>query len=223
MNKNTILKAAKEFVFYTPFKKYLFPEFGYGFSASQICFLCACLEQTMSVEGNIAEIGCSDGSTTLFLNKFMDDLGMEKRYFAVDTFAGFIREDVDYEVSKRNKDAAHYSAFQVNKKKWFEWTMSRNNIKRVQAIEADVNIFDLKQLGPLSFVLLDLDLFRPMKKALNDLYPVLSPGGLIVVDDCDSGDERWDGSNQAYREFAAVNGLPVNIVHQKLGLIKKDI
>jgi hypothetical protein len=44
---------------------------------------------------------------------------------------------------------------------------------------------------------------------------------MIVVDDCDPHNIHWDGSDQAYKEFAASTGQPVQIVHGKFGLLRK--
>ena len=146
---------------------------------------------------------------------------IEKDYFAVDTFSGFTRKDLDFEVTSRGKTKSEYELFQVNKKKWFDQTMGQNRISRVQSIKADVNNYDLKTLGPLSFILLDVDLYRPMKKALPELFSILSPGGIMVVDDCDETNFLWDGSDQAYKEFMKEIGQNIQIVHEKLGIIKK--
>ena len=92
---------------------------------------------------------------------------------------------------------------------------------RVKSIEADVNQYDLRTLGPLSFCLLDVDLYRPIRKSLKELYDVLSPGGIMVVDDCDESNRVWDGADQAYKEFMKDAGRPIEIRHGKLGLIRK--
>jgi len=218
---SSVIKLVKEILFNSPLRKYFFPRYLYNFSAPQLCFLCQCLEDTRDVEGSVAEIGCADGTATVFLNKYMSARAIEKNYYAVDTFSGFVAKDIDYEVSNRGKAKNLFWGFERNKKKWFDGTMDLNGITGVQTIEADVNEFDLKELGPLSFVLLDVDLYRPMKKALPELYEVLTPGGMIVVDDCDPSDERWDGSEQAYREFMNSIDEPERIVHKKLGIVIK--
>ncbi|MEM7624098.1 MAG: TylF/MycF/NovP-related O-methyltransferase [Planctomycetota bacterium] len=87
--------------------------------------------------------------------------------------------------------------------------------------QTDANIFDFASLAPVSFALLDFDLYRVTKNCLPQLYEQLSPGGVIVVDDCDTGGTRWDGSAQAYREFVREQGLTELIVHGKLGVVKK--
>ncbi|MCI0400703.1 MAG: TylF/MycF family methyltransferase [Gammaproteobacteria bacterium] len=220
-----LVKFIKEVQFNSPFRRYFFPRFIYNFTAPQLCFLCQCIEDTKHLEGAIAEIGCFDGSTTVFLNKYMDAQNIQKNYYALDTFSGFVAEDTEREVIDRGKTAGLFtrdSGFEVNKKKWFDRTMQQNNIARVHSIEADVNKYDLTTLGPLSFVLLDVDLYRPMKKALPELYQVLSPNGIIVVDDCDSEHIRWDGSAQAYKEFMIERDQSPQIIHSKLGILKKD-
>ena len=152
----------------------------------------------------------------------MDAQNIPKDYYALDTFSGFVPEDVEFEVLERGKTANLLTAFQANKKEWFDGTMQHNDISRVRSIETDVNEYDLTTLGPLSFVLVDVDLYRPMKKSLPELYEALSPDGIIVVDDCSSADIRWDGSDQAYKEFMRKIGRSPQIIHGKLGIIRKD-
>jgi O-methyltransferase len=147
---------------------------------------------------------------------------IHKQYYAIDTFSGFVAEDIKYEVIDRGKTADKFTGFSVNKKKWFDGTMPLNNIVRVRSIETDVNKYDLTALGPLSFVLLDLDLYRPMKKALRELYKVLSPNGIIIVDDC-VPNNHFDGADQAYKEFVIERHQTPQIILGKLGIIKKEI
>lgn len=214
-------KLIKEILYNSPFRKYFFPRFLYNFTPPQLCFLCQCLEETKNVEGDIAEIGCSDGATTLFLNKYMDARKIQKNYYALDTFSGFVVEDIKTEVTERGKTSDMFTGFRSNKKKWFDDTMKRHKIKRVRSIETDVNEYDLTKLKPLSFVLLDVDLYRPIKKALPELYEALSPNGIIIVDDCDPDCFQWDGADQAYKEFMSKMKETPQVVHTKLGIIKK--
>ena len=216
-----IIKLIKEIQFNSPFRRYFFPRYAYNFTVPQLCFLCQCIEDTKHIEGAVAEVGCFNGATTVFLNKYMDAQNIRKSYFAIDTFSGFVADDIRFEVADRGKTKDQITGFQANKKKWFDGTMQQNNITRVRSIEADVNEYDLTTLGPLSFTLLDVDLYRPMKNALQELYEVLSPGGIIVVDDCDASNIRWDGSDQAYKEFMKERNQFVQIIHGKLGVIRK--
>ncbi len=148
---------------------------------------------------------------------------IEKKYYALDTFSGFVEEDIQFEVNNRNKNKKLFKHFRLNKQKWFDGTIKQNKINRVVSIQADVNHYDLTTLGPFSFVLLDVDLYRPIKKALKELYQELTPGGIIVVDDCDADNVAWDGSDQAYKEFMDERNEPVKIVHNKLGIVRKPL
>lgn len=218
--RQILVNLVKEFL--SRFRVYSFPHYAYNFTAPQLCFLCQCIEDTKHIEGSVAEIGCARGDTTVFINKYMDARDVMKTYYAVDTFSGFVAEDIQHEVLNRSKKADLYTGFRVNKKTWFDVTMRQNDIARVRSIETDVNKYDLTTLGPLSFVLLDVDLYRPIKKALPELYRVLSPNGIIVIDDCDPANVRWDGANHAYNEFLVGIGKSPHIVFGKLGVIKKD-
>jgi O-methyltransferase len=216
-------RLAHEVLFHSPFKRQLLVRYHYQYAPQQLCFLCKCIEETQTIPGNVAEIGCERGYTTFFLRHFLDDLEIRKEYIALDTFSGFAREDVAHEILFRQKTDVMYAQFQVNKKQWFDAALKQRKMKRVQCIQADVNLFDLRSLGPLSFVLLDVDLYRPTRKALPELYSVLTPGGIIVVDDCDPGHRCWDGAYQAYVEFMQILGIPPQIVYRKLGIIKKAV
>ena len=95
-------------------------------------------------------------------------------------------------------------------------------ITDVELIEADAATFDYAALKPIALCLLDVDLYLPIAAALPQLYAQLSPGGMIVVDDC-AEDERWDGALQAFDEFTRNNHLPRTIVFNKLGVVEKPL
>jgi len=215
----------KDVVFRTRYKDMMLAQYQYMFLPTQLMLLCECLEETRNIPGSIAEIGCAFGDTTIFLNKYMDEVGLEKDYVAVDTFSGFVTTDVDAELQREGKRAFetnYRTYFSENKKLWYDRAVRRADINRVRSVETDVNLFDLRTLGPLSFCLLDVDLYRPMTKALPELYEALSPGGIIAVDDCDAEMDLWDSADHAYKEFVASIGKPVDIQRGKIGIIRKD-
>ena len=112
------------------------------------------------------------------------------------------------------------SGFKENSKKRFDETMSFNNIERVKSYRSDIGKFYLSSLGYISLCLFDVDLYKPTIEALPRLYRQLSPGGIIVIDDC-INDERYDGAFEAYKEFCKENELETEVVHKKLGIIRK--
>jgi O-methyltransferase len=212
-----------ELLLRTRLGNYALPRWRYNFSVPQLVFLCDCIEKLREIPGSIVEIGCAIGSTSLFLKKFMDAKEIEKNYICIDTFKGFLEEHIEYEARHRDKDAQFYktSIFRLNKKEWLEETMRLNGVGRVQVIEADASEFDYSKLGAISFSLLDVDLYLPTSKSLPILYECITPGGMIVVDDCNPKCLEWDGAWQAYSEFMDRIDQPVEILLDKLGIIRK--
>jgi O-methyltransferase len=225
MKAKTILGLfAKGLIHFSPLRPYFFPRYPFNLTARQLCYVCECLERTRYVPGAVVEVGCASGWTTIFLNKYMDAQGLEKEYVCIDTFRGFAPEDIRYEVSRRGKRSLVYSVpFAVNKKGWFDRTMAENGVVRVRSIQADVNGFEFCAIGPLSLCLLDVDLYRPTKAALPRLLEILSPGGMILVDDCNPDCERYEGAAQAYREFVRERALPERILFGKFGVLERTI
>ena len=205
----------------SPLARAWMPHYPYMFSPGQLAFMVQCLDRTKDVPGCILEVGCMRGRTTVYLNRHLDSLQSTKLYYAIDTFAGFVRSDVEYEINKRGKDSTFdWGGFNNNKKEWFDRAMTLNKIERVSSIQVDVNQYDFSCVGPdgISFCLIDVDLYQPVKSALAKLYPRLSPGGIIVIDDCMPA-QSFDGALDAYREFISAHGLPEQIVQEKLGTI----
>jgi len=189
------------------------------FSPSQLGFLCKQITNTAEVPGSILEVGCAFGATTVFLNRHIDTLGIDVDYYAIDTFAGFTADDIAYEHSL----GRHYrydTDFRGNSKPWFDRTMRRNGVRRATSFRADATTFDYTKIAPFRFVLVDVDLYRPVLAVLENTYELVSPGGTIVTDDCQEGG-RWAGAYDAFTEFTKKRDLEAVITDDMLGLITK--
>ena len=198
-----------------------FRHYEYMYSPSQLGFLCQEITKTAEVPGSILEVGCAWGATTVFLNRHIDELGLDVDYYTVDTFAGFTDDDIRTE-HERGRRYYYDAIFHANSKAWFDRTMRRNNAARVTSFRADAATFDYKKIAPFRFVLIDVDLHRPILAALEAIYDLVSPGGTIIVDDCKQGNE-WSGAYEAFLEFTKAKGLDATITHDKLGLITSDL
>jgi len=195
------------------------PSWDYYVFTGELCILCECLEATAQLPGPILEIGCAMGHTTIFLNKHMDLIRLDKRYLCVDTFDGFTAEDVDFEVKKRGKDRTILSTkFRGTPKAKFDRTMQVNDIKRVQTIQADVKTHDFAGIRDISFAFIDVDLYSPVKLALEKIVPLMAPGGIVAVHDCAPGNV-YDGALEAYDQFITQRGLPRDIRY-RLGFVR---
>ncbi|MDU9048396.1 MAG: TylF/MycF/NovP-related O-methyltransferase [Candidatus Electrothrix sp. Rat3] len=218
---NLIKELFRKILLQSPIKHYAFYRYEYNFTPSQLSYLLNCLNATKDIKGNCVEIGCAYGNTTVFLNKHMEYSGINKPYICIDTFTGFTDKDIAYEVQNRDKTNDMFStAFLYNSKKRFDQTMAFNKVTMVTSYQADIKDFDLSRLGEISFCLFDVDLYHPTITALPQLYQQLSPGGILIIDDC-IPDNRFDGAYQAYEEFCATNNFTSEIVEEKLGVIRK--
>jgi hypothetical protein len=186
------------------------------FTPPQLAFLGRELET--GPPGSALEIGCANGDTTVWLNRWMADVGLERRYVAIDTFRGFLSRDIAEE-AERGRDPNRFTqSFRGPTRKRFDHAMSVNGIGRVEPVAADSTSLDYARFAPVAFALIDVDLYRPVRETLDRVFPHLADGGVIVVDDCAPGD--FEGALEAYREFCQEREVPVRIEHGKLGLIR---
>lgn len=55
----------------------------------QLAFLVDCVKSLSAVPGSFVEAGCAYGATTVFLNKVIEEEGIPRKHYAIDTFSGF--------------------------------------------------------------------------------------------------------------------------------------
>jgi hypothetical protein len=189
------------------------------FSPEQLWSLCQAAESVLPLGGAFAEIGVCDGDTTLYLHRHLAGKGDAPTYYCIDTFSGFTEEDIRGE-RERGK-AADYKDIFLTSKARFQRTMQMNGLDRTVVVQADAGTFDYSSLPPLSFVLVDVDLLRPVRAALAGCWERLLPRGVLVVDDCDASISLWDGAYEAYVEFCREHELTVDIRHGKLGFVSR--
>lgn len=215
---------AKRALFWSPLRSYLLYKYRYAFTPGQLARLTLLATEGAAVPGDFCEIGCYRGYTTVFLNRHLDAVAPAKRYWAIDTFGGFVPADVQHERTVRGKDSREerraLDKFTINSRAWFEATLRQNGINRVTTHAAAVQDFAFPAGTQLCFVLLDVDLYLPTVAGLEKVWPRLAPGGLVVVDDCQAG-HVYDGSRQAVEEFCARHGTAYELVEDKLAVLRK--
>ena len=192
--------------------------YAYNFTPEQLAFLVHCINETRGIPGDIFEIGCAAGHTTCFLNRHLQTSGIAKDYYCIDTFSAFTPDDAAFEIAERGKKRSDFSCFRSNSLKRFKYTLKQNSCRRTFCVQTDVQRYELRR--QISFCLLDVDLYRPTICALQKIWPMLSPGGIIVVDDC-KPDNQFDGAMQAYEEFTETQKIPPRFLLDKLGILQK--
>lgn len=224
-------RASREMVHRGYFRQFWYPKYQFQYFPRQLCFLAKCLDEAARVDGAVVEIGCAYGTTTTFLYEYMADSGIDKEYYCIDTFSGFTDENIAVEKEGRGKNHRYEGEFTDNDVAWFKESLARRHITDIKVIKADICTLDESVLPDrIAFCLLDVDLYQPVKVGLDKVYERLSPGGMVVVDDCwtksrhlwvEGVANAYDGAMQAYKEFVAARGLPEEFAETKLALIRR--
>jgi O-methyltransferase len=210
--------GVRSLLWYTPLRRFTFYRYWYNFTPEHLAFFVRSLNQTRDVPGDIFEVGCANGHTAVFLNQHLQSAGIDKDYYCLDTFDGFTHDDTTFEVRQRGKKPTELGGFRSNSKKWLEYTLRQNHCKRVVCVQAEVEKYKFER--PISFCILDVGLYRPTLAALEKIWPLLSPGGLMVVSNCKHGNS-FDGAMQGYSDFIEKHHIQRRILFDRLGVIQK--
>lgn len=154
------------------------------------------------VPGDFAELGVYKGESAKILH-LMDP---SRTFHLYDTFEGFKEEDLKDE----SGEAANYTT------RNFADT-SLEAVKRYLGEEGDF-VFHQGRFGKsavssqqsaVAFVNIDADLYLPTKAGLEYFYPLLSPGGVIIIHDYT---HKWPGIKRAIDEFVRTIPEPLIMV-----------
>ena len=214
MNGITALKTAA---------KYILAPLLYRFPPSELApeHLYLYLHQLIlrqQVPGDIVEVGCHLAGTAIIAAKMLWRLEIKKRYRCYDTFGGFVGTHFQRDVIE-GTPPYHHSAFSANSKHLVERILRKHSAQGIELIGGDIATLPDQQLPEaIAVCLIDVDLSEPTYLALKRLYPRLSTGGVILVDDCpvEGSWKAWLG----YRRFAAEIGLPERYEYG-MGIVEK--
>jgi len=134
-----------------------------------------------------------------------------KKIFGFDTFSGFpdlSKKDGEI-IQNRDKKVGGFNAksFLPILKQIIEINQRDSMIprfERVSLVQGDIRktipTFVKKNPGiRISLLHIDLDLYEPTKAALNYLYPLVSPGGVVLLDEYAMSD--FQGEGLAFDEY----------------------
>jgi O-methyltransferase len=152
-----------------------------------------------NVPGVFVELGVYQGDSA----RIIHHLDQDRPFHLFDTFSGFTANDLRMETG----EAATYTTD----------NFADTNVHSVLAkIEGNHNIilhqghFPESAAGfheQVALVNLDADLYLPTKAGLEFFYPLLSPGGILIVHDYN---HKWPGIIKAVDDF--VHTIPENMV-----------
>lgn len=151
------------------------------------------------IPGDVVEFGCYVGTTSLVIRKLLDE------YQASDKRAFHVYDSFDGLPEKSEQDS---SAAGVDFKAGKLWARKRDFIHEFQSAGLRTPVIHkawFNELGPndvpaqIAFAFLDGDFYSSMIDSLRLVWPRMTSGGFIVVDDYQR--EALPGVSRALRDF----------------------
>jgi hypothetical protein len=164
------------------------------------------IKSVSNVEGDIVELGCGFADST---SDFNEALGVsDKHIYACDTFSGYTSDDLDEE--------DHYlHGLLQNKGRWDVANVDEItqifDKTRVTIVQGDINE-TCKSIEPksgkISLLVIDTNVYRPAKRAIDVLKKYFSLGCLVFID---SGfpQTHLQGEHRALLEYAQESENPI--------------
>ncbi len=166
-----------------------------------------CVETALAddVPGDLIEAGCWRGGAAIMMRGVLKAHGIDDRtVWAADSFEGLPKPDPE----RFPADAADLG-YQADELK-IPVAEVRNNFARYKLFDEQVRFVEgwfnetLPTLADRTWavVRLDGDLYESTMDGLTNLYPRLSPGGFLIVDDY-----GWENCRRAVEDFRAEHGI----------------
>ena len=178
-----------------------------------------------NVPGSIVECGVFQGNGLLSYAKFLEIFCTADRWrkaIGFDTFAGFVEvvpEDGPEADRAENRpyvgqkfaggySSAGFKPVLDEMVKVVHEDQYLPHMPRIELVEGDISETVPKYVAEnpglrISMLILDVDLYKPTMAALEHLYPLVVPGGLVVFDEYAKAE--WAGESKAYEDFFAPN------------------
>ena len=144
------------------------------------------------IPGDIVECGIYNGNTLSLLGKLINKYNLDKKIWGYDTFEqGFLKDSLsEFDMDFKNKKVT----LENDNTRYFTVSEVISNINQQDAFDPNkyflikgdiIKTLDDKKNIPnkISFLRMDTDTYLTTKKQLEILYPKLSMGGILHIDD----------------------------------------
>lgn len=173
----------------------------------------ACVDSVMTdgVPGDFIETGVWRGGVTILMRGMLDAWGdPDRRVWVADSFQGLPAPDADTYPQDVGHDLSDVAALAVSA------DQVRANFARYGLLDDRVRFLEgwfcdtlpVSPIDRLAVLRLDGDMYESTIDALDALYPKLSVGGYVIVDDYGA----WEPCRQACTDYRARHGITDEIV-----------
>lgn len=174
---------------------------------------------TAGIPGDIVEFGCYAGTTSLFIRRLLDERGeSNKRSFHVyDSFEG-LPDKTDQDASAAGEQFQK-GELAVSKKQLLQ-NFRAANLQPPIVHKAWFHTLTEKDVpDTIAFAFLDGDFYASIMDPLKLVWPRLSPGGAVLIDDY--GRDALPGPERAIRDFFGNNVPAIHHEHNVATIVKK--
>ncbi len=167
-------------------------------------------QSIVDLPGSVVELGVYKGTSLIRFGTFRNALenDFSRKIIGFDAFGTFPREGISLDADTKFIDRFETGGGDGLKRDELSAILSRKNFENIELVEG--NVFDTVpqylEANPatrIALLHLDMDVKEPTVFALERLYPLVVPGGLIVFDDYST----VAGETEAVDDFLAENGL----------------
>jgi O-methyltransferase len=169
-----------------------------GTSPSKLRHLLKNLKEVveLEIEGDVVELGCHHGSSSIFIRALLDALGSNKAFHVYDSWQGVPAP------SEKDLDAAEPfgKGACMSMRGVFEQNLKSRGLA-LPVIHSGwfAEIPDNEYPSKIAFAFFDGDLYSSIRDSFVKVYHKLTPGARVVIDDY--GWERTPGVKRACDEF----------------------
>jgi O-methyltransferase len=166
-----------------------------------------------NIEGDIVELGCNVGTTSIYIQKWLDMYKSSKIFHVYDSWQGLPKK-LEHDISLENMQFREGSC-RISKKSFIYQFKTRKLVLPEIHSGWFKDIPDNEYPDKISFAFLDGDFYSSIMDSLNKIYHKMTKGGVIIIDDC--GWNVLPGCKKAVEDFLQdkkeilkLNGYPNN-------------
>jgi len=219
MIKGKILKLKyipKKLMVTDPKKLLLFNDIRRIFPYTQLKFagLCQVYDHIQEInkkgiEGSIVERGSGRGGCSSFMGHINKKSGKERKLWLFDSFEGLSEPTKeDFHGIVKGDEAVKKNYLEVGEEETCE-ALRQFGLDKSENIKVVKGWFEeslpkvKKDIGSIGILRLDADLYEPTKYCLDELFPMVSKGGIVIIDDY----KNWVGSRKALYNYFVENNI----------------
>jgi hypothetical protein len=174
-----------------------------NFEKNHFNFLNNIFNKILNTDGSIVECGIGYGKSFLIFSELIKSNKVDKNLWGFDSFEGF-PEPSDFDKSSRNPQKGEWGKSSLKLIKNLLKNIEENDsyLKNINIVKGfiDETLPKYKNnICSIALLHLDLDLYDSYKTALENLWEIVTKGGVVIFDEYRH--PKWPGATMAIDQF----------------------